>query len=115
MNNSFPGPRSGSDSRSAEPVVSSLPTEDPEIRQIVSDFLVRLREKVRAMSQAYSVQDFSTLRELAHWLKGSGGTVGFGCLTEAARGLESASKSEQLADAKQSLEEIEDLVRRIEL
>jgi CheY-like chemotaxis protein/HPt (histidine-containing phosphotransfer) domain-containing protein len=69
-------------------VRSSLPTDDPEIRAIVSEFVEKLSVEIEKMDAASCKSDFVELAKLAHWLKGAGGTVGFDCFTEPARQLE---------------------------
>ena len=73
------------------PYRSSLPTDDPEIREIVVEFVERLGEKIDAMVEALAAEDYESLAKLAHWLKGAGGTVGFDCFTNPAATLEEQS------------------------
>ena len=72
----------------AVPVFSTLPMEDPEFREIVQEFVDRLQPQIAAMQRACQQHDFKELAQLAHWLKGAGGTAGFAVLTEPARRLE---------------------------
>ena len=95
--------------------ISDLPTEDPDFREIVEEFVERLGERLQAMKRAASEGKAEQLRELAHWLKGAGGTAGFGALTEAARGLEEAAKTADRADMRRRVAEIASLAARIEL
>ena len=62
---------------SMDELVSVLPMEDEDFRMIVEIFVGRLREKVVLMRKAADERDYSQLADLAHWLKGSGGTAGF--------------------------------------
>ena len=66
------------------PLVSALPTEDPEFREIVEEFVNRLEERLQRMHQAWAERDFSALADLAHWLKGAGWNSRF-CGVHAAR------------------------------
>ena len=52
------------------------------------------------MQRALAAKDFPALADLAHWLKGAGGTAGFPAFTQP------ASRLRQLAEARQS-EQIE--------
>jgi len=63
-------------------VESSLLAKNPSFRPIVEKFLPRLETQVEAMDKAVAEQDFEELAGLAHWLKGSGGTVGFDIFTK---------------------------------
>jgi CheY-like chemotaxis protein len=96
-------------------VVSSLPADDPEFRQIVAGWVVRLREQLDAMGLARERRDFGALSALAHWLKGSGETVGFAVFTEPAERLERYARAGQDEEVIRTLEIIVDLADRIEL
>ena len=64
--------------RSASPplaVPAEAPTEE-RIRTIVDTFLGRLRPRLDQMEACLGANDFEGVGELAHWLKGAGGTVG---------------------------------------
>ena len=75
-----------------ERVVSRLAT-DPRLGRLVTKFLIRLVERTEAFEQAWAARDYQALGQLAHWLKGSGGTLGFDAFTEPAQCLEELSKS----------------------
>ena len=77
-----------------EPLVSTLP-DLPKFREIILSFVPRLSEKIDAMERAAREEDFRQLAELAHWLKGAGGTVGFAAFTEPASMLEQTAKRGQ--------------------
>ncbi len=74
---------------------STLPTDDPEFCEIIVEFAGRLRDKVQQMRQACTAVDYAELARLAHWLKGSGGTAGFPALTNPAKDLEQAARSQE--------------------
>jgi HPt (histidine-containing phosphotransfer) domain-containing protein len=88
------------------PLVSKLPMDDPEFREIVVEFVDRLQEKLSAMALAYAEGDLSGLAGLAHWLKGAGGTAGFPAFTVPARGLEQAARANELDQIESLLAEI---------
>jgi CheY-like chemotaxis protein/HPt (histidine-containing phosphotransfer) domain-containing protein len=84
------------------PLVSRLSTQNPRIRAIIEKFVERLDEQLGAMTQAWNDRDFDALANLAHWLKGAGGTVGFDAFTEPAAHLEQLAKAKseaQIEDA----------------
>lgn len=99
---------------SPAPLRSSLPTDDPEIYQIVTDFIPRLQDRVRSMRMALNAANFEELREHAHWLAGSGETVGFSAFSEPAIELEDAVLQQQVEACCELLTIIEDLSARIE-
>lgn len=95
------------------PIHSTLPIEDDEIRSVVVDFLERMDARLDGMQNALQSADFELVQSEAHWLKGSGGTVGYGALTEPAGALERAAKLGDTERAVQLLEEIQALRARI--
>jgi HPt (histidine-containing phosphotransfer) domain-containing protein len=74
-------------------VVSRLASGGPRIRATVAKFAARLDEKLTEMDAAWQSRDYTELAALAHWLKGSGGTVGYDDFTEPAKTLEELAKA----------------------
>jgi len=105
-----PLPPSRNVPRRLPPVVSSLPMGDPDFRRIVEGFIQRLRQQAVAMQAAWELRDLGELARLAHWLKGAGGTMGFGALTDPAKNLEILAKQEQVDDISDALNEVLDLI-----
>ncbi|MEO1524420.1 MAG: response regulator [Planctomycetota bacterium] len=97
------------------PIVSSLPTEDPDFHEIVVLFVGRLQPKLDEMSQAAQQGNFENLSDLGHWLKGAAGTVGFEQFTAPAAALESSAKSRDAEGVSRNLREIQDIAARIEI
>lgn len=95
------------------PIESSLPTNIPSFAAVVAKFVAKLPEQLAVMNTAFANQDFKELANLAHALKGSGGTVGFPAFTEPAAALESAAKSANNDQIRRRLGEIHDLASRI--
>lgn len=105
------------ESERSEPadIHSVLPTNDDEIREIVLEFLDTLENKVVEMQLAWDAGDMDALSQLAHWLKGSAGTVGFNCFTAPASELEKVAKVGDTFQASGPLKTICDLKRRVVL
>ncbi len=95
------------------PLVSTLPMNDPEFREIVIRFVSRLDEQLKKMRTALAAKDTQELAHLAHWLKGAGGTVGFAILSELGRDLETNVKSRNWPQVATQLEQLERHVARI--
>lgn len=96
-------------------LVSSLPSDIPEFATIVHSFVVRLNDVLQNMDDALAKRDFEKLRELAHWLIGSGGTVGFKEFTEPATRMEQSAIREDLHQLSLLLPELRNLSTRIQL
>jgi PAS domain S-box-containing protein len=100
----LPPPREAA--RRRPPLVSRLPMDDPDFRQIVAGFIPRLRQQAAAMQAAWEQRDLDELVRLAHWLKGAGGTVGFDALTGPAKELELLAKQKQVDEIGEALDEV---------
>jgi HPt (histidine-containing phosphotransfer) domain-containing protein len=74
---------------SKERLVSDF-CDDPDLSDIVQEFVVLLGERSRAISQAAKDDDVPTLRRLAHQLKGAAGGYGFPLITAHAKSVEDA-------------------------
>ena len=96
-------------------LVSHLSTDNPVIAEIVEEFVELARERTSEMEQALAVQDMEELARLAHWLKGSGGTAGFDAFTKPAARLEALAKGEELDQVLGAVEELKQIVNRIEV
>ena len=99
----------------SEPWTTTLPIEDPEFRRIAEKFVEGLPEKLQSMIDALHSGNLQELRELGHWLKGAGGTVGFGRFTEPSIQLETAAAEGDLASSNQTLQTIVSLAAAIDL
>jgi len=96
----------------AEPMVSRL-SQHPKLRQVVARFIEQFPTKLSAMDAALQQQDLHQLAELAHWLKGAGGSVGFDAYFEPAKELELACKASLIPVAERQLVSIRALRDRM--
>ena len=85
-----------------KPLISRF-TELPEFQPIIHLFIETLDENLSKMEQAYAQGDWEQLASLSHWLKGSGGTVGFDAFTKPAAELEKFAKAQQADQAGEKL------------
>ena len=99
--------------RTIPPLTSTLPTDDPEFREAVMEFITRLNTQMQAMRTTFEAHDWAGLRRLAHWLKGSGGTAGFVALTDAARELEQLIQDGAVEEVARALAELTELAARV--
>jgi hypothetical protein len=104
--------RSESGQSPSEPIVSRL-AHHPRLRRVVLRFGEELAAKLQAMDAAWSRRDLPALADLAHWLKGSGGTVGYDVFYEPARLLEQMVKAGETAGIEAQLVELYALAARL--
>jgi HPt (histidine-containing phosphotransfer) domain-containing protein len=96
----------------AGPVVSRL-TGNPRFASVVSSFAQRLPERLAALRAAHVRGDAEVCADIAHWLKGSAGSVGYDAFTEPARKAEQAARAGELAAVGEQLDLIEALGARV--
>ena len=100
---------------SSAPIRSSLLMSTPKLRPMVEKFVLRLDEKIRVMNTALEQGDFVELADLAHWLKGSAGTIGFHDFTEPAIKLETSANEKDSINAINVLKTIKQMTKNIDL
>ena len=76
-------------------------------------FVKRLDEQLDALEKAAACGDLMTVAELAHWLKGAGGTIGFDVFTEPAAQLEILVKKGEVLQIKPLIAGLRQLAKRI--
>jgi HPt (histidine-containing phosphotransfer) domain-containing protein len=94
--------------------MSTSSFDDPELRRIADKFVDNLISRLQAMFTAFSQGDFDSLAGHAHWLKGAGGTVGFGDFTEPARRLETLARQQASHEVAPVLAELIELAKAIQ-
>jgi HPt (histidine-containing phosphotransfer) domain-containing protein len=80
---------------------------------LVTSFAQRLPERIAALRAAHDAGDAAAFADIAHWLKGSAGSVGYDAFTAPAREAENAARAGDLAAAREPLERIESLAQRV--
>ncbi|MDJ0818000.1 MAG: ATP-binding protein [Desulfobacterales bacterium] len=95
------------------PIVSKLPAHIEKFKQIIGRFVKRLNQQLDALETAQASGDLKTVAQLAHWLKGAGGTVGFDVFTEPAAQLEIYAKKGQAQQIKPSIAYLRQLAKHI--
>lgn len=96
-------------------IKSTLPMNRPKFRSIVRQFGLKLMDEIDLMENALREQDFELLAARAHWLKGTGGTVGFDAFTRPAQTLEIHANQQHGDQAQQALEMIREIAELLEL
>lgn len=97
----------------ADVLVSTLAQVDPRFQSTVDEFVARCIERSAQFRHSLENGDFAELASLAHWLKGSGGTVGFAEFVKPASALEQAAKAQQASDCQTHLSALEGLWNRL--
>jgi len=66
---------------------------DASFEPLVPKFMINRKKEVVTMRQALATQDFDTVRNVAHGMKGAGGSYGFDRISEMASFIEQAAKA----------------------
>ncbi len=96
------------------PIVSKLPNTNDRFRTLIDRFVTRLDEQLQTAEQAYNQREYAEIAAFAHWLKGSGGTVGFDDFTAPASQLETLAKEDgNDADIRKVISDLRGLAARL--
>ena len=98
-----------------QPIHSTLPLDIPEFREIVESFVGAMDDTLSGLRSAQARMDYQEIREVAHRLKGTGGTVGFNAFTEPSRKLQLAGEERNEEKIEAMLVELEKICQRIEM
>ena len=93
----------------------SLPLDDVDFRDIVQEFSVKLICQIERMKLAYAADDWTQLIELAHWLRGSGGTAGYEQFTVPSAQLERLAKQQEHEKIEDVLNVLDQLAQAVAL
>lgn len=73
---------------SDDKLVSELLREDPDLHDIIEEFVDGLSDRIVHLKQAFDELDWSQLKTLAHRLKGAGGSYGYPDISRLAARME---------------------------
>ncbi|MGB5583742.1 MAG: ATP-binding protein [Gammaproteobacteria bacterium] len=97
------------------PLFSRLPTNNPRAASIVERFVQRLSDQLDVMNDARARHDFAQIAEIAHWLKGTGGSAGFDAFTEPAEQLAEAALGNNEQGVDETIAILRGFANRIQL
>lgn len=97
----------------SEPVHSTLLEQEPELSDLVYEYIDSLPATLQTIRQAVNEQRWDDLKGLAHQLKGTGGNYGFIGLSELAAKLEFQVINQHRAEVEALISELEAYGKRI--
>ena len=98
----------------AAPIISKLPSNNERFCNLIARFATRLDEQLKTVEQACKRGKYDEIAAFAHWLKGSGGTVGFDDFTAPASKLETlAREGGSDADVSEVITDLRGLAARL--
>lgn len=90
-------------------MVSDLIADDPEMIDIVEEFVEGLSGRVGEFQAAHEKLDWQMLATLAHRLKGAGGSYGYGPLSELGAEMESKLRRQEADEFQRWMAQLEAL------
>lgn len=94
-------------------LTSDLLNDEPDLIDLLDNFMIRLPIMRDAINQAHTVQEEEELSSLIHQMKGVGGGYGYHMLTELCAKIEFQIASQDLENVKALIEEFNLLVEQI--
>ena len=93
-----------------EKMLSDLLLDDPDMIDLVEEFVDGLQGRVNEFKTAYEKHDWDNLTTLAHQLKGAGGSYGYAALSRFGKTLEDAFRSHTAGNFSNWMQEFEQLI-----
>jgi len=91
-------------------LISDLLADDPDMIDLVEEFVEALPSRIEELKQAYEQLDWDQLATLAHQLKGAGGSYGYPPLSSLGATMEQAFKQHSAEQFAEWLGQLEKLV-----
>lgn len=91
-------------------LISELLADDPDMKDIVEDFVNGLDERLRELQDAHTKLDWQMMAMLAHRLKGAGGSYGYPPISTLGGTMESSFKAQQPGEFETWMQQLNDLV-----
>ena len=88
---------------------------DPDLIDLIPDFLTRKRADLEAMRGALSRGDLATIVSVGHKIKGEGGSFGFDTISEIGAALEQSGKKGDRASAQQLVSDLSEYLEKVEV
>lgn len=111
----MPEHRIESNSSESETPLRSRFCNDPDMAELVTYFVEEIPQRIEALREYCDSGDREGVQRIAHQLKGSSAGFGFDEIGQAAACLETPLKEEaSLDDVKAQIDELTDLLRRVQ-
>lgn len=88
---------------------------DPDLCDLIPDFLDRKRADLLTMQRALESSDFTAVAALGHKIKGEGGSFGFDTITEIGAALEMTAKKGDRESACSLVSDLSEYLQKVEI
>lgn len=97
----------------SEPIISSLLKDEPDLIDLVQEFVRKLPEMIGKIETAFAQGNIDELRQEVHTLKGTGGNFGYPELFEVAKRMEFEIVAKNLDSVGKMIQSLLDIADRI--
>lgn len=88
---------------------------DPDLKQLIPGYLENRRTDFKAISRSLETNDFATIKDIGHNMKGSGMGYGFDTISEIGASLESSALESDSEKIRESLDHLTDFLNRVKV
>ena len=88
---------------------------DPDLADDIPWYMGQVKDYMEAIEKAISENDFETIEDAGHRMKGSGQAFGFDAISEMGKSFEQAAKEKDLGEIGKELSELERYMERVEV
>ncbi len=88
---------------------------DPELKELIPDFLERKRVDAKTIQTALELGDFATIASIGHRLKGEGGSFGFDVVSEIGAALELTAKQNDPISTRKLILDLSEYLENVEV
>ena len=98
-----------------EPIVSTLLEEEPDLADLVEEFVAGLPQRLQFLKEVINKRDIDSLKAALHKLKGTSGNYGYPELFTLCQKMEFEVVTGNFANLEEMASELEMLIERIRL
>ena len=88
---------------------------DPDIADEIPWYLGQVKEYTEAIEKAMGENDFETIEDAGHRMKGTGEAFGFDAVSEMGKSIEMAAKEKDLDEIRKSVRELAKYIEVVEV
>ena len=88
---------------------------DPDIADEIPWYLGQVKEYTEAIEKAMGENDFETIEDAGHRMKGTGEAFGFDAVSEMGKSIEMAAKEKDLDEIRKSVRELAEYIEVVEV
>lgn len=110
----FLGKAEVSQNVSGPPIVSSLMSEEPDLADLIREFVKKIPDMIKNIEEAYADREVEVLRREVHTLKGTGGNFGYAELFDIAKRIEFETVAGNMTGVGDLIRSLVDIAKRIE-